>query len=60
MVHFQTTISLFEVMNLYSYTEQFEIHTVVKALGSVVDVYTILSLHNLCRVLELEEISLAY
>lgn len=59
MVHFHTTISLLEVINL-PYTEQFEIHTVVKALGSVVDMYTIPSLHNLCRVLELKELSLAY
>ena len=40
--------------------EQFKIQTVVNTLGSVVDMYSVPSLNNLCRVLELEELTLAY
>ena len=31
-------------------------HTIVNALGSVVDMYSVLSLNNHCRVSELEEL----
>ena len=33
---------------------------VVNALGSVVDMYSVTSLNNLCRVSKLEELTLAY
>ena len=39
-------------------TEQFGIHA--DALGSVVDMYSIPSLNNLCHVSELEELTLAH
>ena len=41
-------------------TERFKIHIVVNAVGSVVDMYSVPSLNNLCCVLELEEHTLVY
>ena len=35
-------------------------HTVVNALGSVVDINSVPSLNNLCHVSELEDLILAY
>ena len=40
-------------------SEQFKMHTVVNTLGSVVDMHSVPSLKNLCRVWELEELALA-
>ena len=66
MVYFHTPFSL---QRLYvsvsgnqmqsTDTEQFKMHTVVNTLGSVVDMFSVPSLKNLCRVWELEELALA-
>ena len=64
MVCFHRSISL---LKLYASlggnqhdTEQFKIHTVMNTPGSVVVMYSIPSLNNLCLVSELEELTLAY
>ena len=41
-------------------TEQLNIHSVIIGLGSVVDMYLLPWLNNLCCVSELEELILAY
>ena len=65
MVGFHTPISL---LNLYvsfrgnqpTLNNLKYVHKVVNALGSVVDMYSEPSLKNLCRVSDLEELTLAY
>ena len=62
MVYFHSPISLLKVYASVggNDTEQFKIHTVMNAPGSVIGLYSVHSLNNLCRVSELEELTLAY
>ena len=62
MVYFHSAISLLKVYASVggNATEQLKIHTVMNAPGSVVGSYSLPSLNNLCRVSELDKLTLAY